>query len=102
MIRTQSSPRSRSQGYMVVSNLGVYCKSPIKPHAGASYFKHIWGGGGGVIETGAYLRKGLFTLAKTMVWVPQKEPNYKPRGKAKVEEVGGHADENQKQIRTSS
>ena len=63
MIRTQSSPRSRSQGYMVVSNLGVYCKSPIKPHAGASYFKYIWGGGGRNRD-GSIFEKGFIYFSK--------------------------------------
>ena len=37
-----------------------------------------------------------------MVSVLHKEPKYKPRGKAQVEEVGGYAAEDQKQIRTSN
>ena len=37
------------------------------PPVGLIYFKHNWGGGGGLIETG-----GLFNLAKTMVSVHSK------------------------------
>ena len=32
------------------------------------------GGGGCLIETVAYVRAGLFVLAKTMISIPQKEP----------------------------
>ena len=44
------------------------CKSSIKPPGGLIYFKPIWGGGGGLIETGGYLRGGgLINLKKTKV-----------------------------------
>ena len=46
----------------------TYRKSSIKLSRGLIYFKLIWGGGGGVIETG-----GLFNLEKTVVSVLHKE-----------------------------
>ena len=52
--------------------------------------------GVGLIETG-----GLFNLEKTVVSVLHKKPRIQS-GNAQVEEVGGHAAEDQKQIRNSS
>ena len=43
---------------------------------------------------------GLFNFAKTIVSIFLKEPT-KRSGKVQVQEVGGHAAEDQKQIRTS-
>ena len=52
----------------------MYCKSSIKPPRGLIYFKPIWGGWGGLIGMGAYLRGGgLFNLETTMVSVLYKE-----------------------------
>ena len=51
-----------------------YRKSSIKPPGGIIYFKPIWGGGGGLIETGGlFKRGGLFNLKTTMVSVLHKE-----------------------------
>ena len=44
---------------------------------------------------------GLFNLEKTMVSVLHKKPRIQS-GNAQVEEVGGHAADDQKQIRNSS
>ena len=44
----------------------------MKPPWGLLYFKPIWGGGGGLIETG-----GLFNLETTTVSVLHKELGYK-------------------------
>ena len=65
----------------------TYCKSSIRPHGGL-----ISGGG------------GLFTpdLEKTMASVLHKELEYKVEIKFLVQDVGGHAAEDQKQIQTSS
>ena len=71
----------------------TYRKSSIKPPRGLIYFKPIWGGG--------HKRKGgLFNLEKTMVSVLHKELEYKVE-KLKNKKVGGHAAEDQNQIRTS-
>ena len=51
---------------------------------------------GGLIETG-----GLFNLEKTMLSVLHKKPRIQSRN-VQVEEFGGHAADDQKQIRTSS
>ena len=59
-------------------------------------------GGQGLIEIGGYLRDGgLFIVEKTMVSVLHKELEYKVE-KLKYKKVGGHAAEDQNQIRTSS
>ena len=53
---------------------------------------------GRLIQTG-----GLFDLAETMVWILHKELEYIFfSGKAQIQELGGHAAEDQKQILTSS
>ena len=67
-------------------------------HGGLIYFKPTWGGGGG---RGLHTDGGLFNLEKTMVSVLHKELEYK-LGKLKYKKVGGHAAEDQNQIRTSS
>ena len=57
-------------------------------------------GAGGLIETG-----GLFNLAKKKkktVSLLLKEPTRMQSGNAQAQEVGGHAADDQKQIRTSS
>ena len=75
-----------------------YLKSSIKhPPGRLIYFKHIGGGGGDLIETeGLIIEEGrrLFNWAKTMVSVLHKGLEY--RVKAQVQEVGGHAGEDQK------
>ena len=63
-------------------------------HGGLIYFKPTWGGG-------LHTDGGLFNLEKTMVSVLHKELEYK-LGKLKYKKVGGHAAEDQNQIRTSS
>ena len=52
------------------------------------------GGGGGARDG------GLFNLEKTMVSVPHKKPRIQS-GNAQVQEVGGHAAEDQKQIQST-
>ena len=54
-------------------------------------------------KTGALFERGggLFNLEKTMVSVLHKELEYKVK-KLKNKKVGGHAAEDQNQIRTSS
>ena len=69
-------------------------KSSIKLPRGLIYFKPILGGGG-LIETG-----GLFNLEKAVASVLHKELEYKVE-KLKNKKVGGHAAEDQNQIRTS-
>ena len=54
------------------------------------------GGGRGIREVG-----GLFDLAKAMVSVLHKKSRIQS-GKVKVQEVGCHAAQDEKQIRTSS
>ena len=68
--------------------------NPPPPGGGACLFQtHLRGG---LIETG-----GLTNLAKMMVSVLHKELEYRVE-KLKYKKVGGHAAEDQKQIRTSS
>ena len=59
---------------------------------------------GGLIETGGLEgeRGGLFNLEKTMVSVLHRELEYKAEETLKNKKVGGHAAEDQNQIRTSS
>ena len=52
-------------------------------------------------EAGLKREEGLFNLEKTMVSVLHKELEYKVE-KLKNKKVGGHAAEDQNQIRTSS
>ena len=77
--------------YIVLSPLGSFF-----------FFKPIWGGGGG----GLFEREGLhaFNLEKTMISVLHKELQYVEYKveKLKYKKVGGHAAEDQNQIRTSS
>ena len=55
-----------------------YGNSSIRPPGRLIYFKPIWGGGGGLIETGGvFERGGLFNLKTTMVSVLHKELDYK-------------------------
>ena len=62
----------------------------------------MWGGGGGLIEAGDLLEMGgLFNLEKTMVSVLHKKLEQKVE-KLKNKRDGGHAAEDQNQIRTSS
>ena len=71
-------------------------KSSINPPGGGGaclFQTHLRGG---LIETGV-----LTNLAKTMVSVLHKELEYKVE-RLKYKKVGGHAAEDQKQIRTSS
>ena len=71
--------------------------NPLLSPGGLIYFKPIWGGliwegrGGG----------GLFNLETTMVSVLHKELEYTVE-KLKNKKVGGHAPEDQNQIRASS
>ena len=79
----------------------LYCKSSItSPLGGGGAYlpqTHLTvGGGRGLNRDG-----DLFNLAKTMALIPHKELEYK-MAKAQVQEVGDHAAEDQKQIRTSS
>ena len=79
----------------------------IKEHTVKSLLSPLGGGGGAyifkthlrgsLIET-EYRRRVLFNLAKKMVSVLHKELECKTQ----VQEFGGHAAEDQKQIRTSS
>ena len=83
-----------------------YRKSSIKPLGGGGggvfFFKLICGGGGGLIEAGDLLEMGdLFNLEKTMASVLHKELEQKVE-KLKNKRDGGHAAEDQNQIRTSS
>ena len=61
------------------------------------------GGGGGVFnrDWGVILEGSLFNLEKTMVSVHQKELEYKVE-KLKHKKVGGHAAEDQNEVRTST
>ena len=67
--------------------------NPLLSPGGLIYFKPIWAR---LIWEG-----GLFNLEKTMVSVLHKELEYKVE-KLKYKKVGGHAAEDQNQIRTSS
>ena len=81
-----------------------YRKSSIKPLGGGGLFisSPFVGGGGGLIEAGDLLEMGgLFNLEKTMVSVLHKELEQKVE-KLKNKRDGGHAAEDQNQIRTSS
>ena len=82
-----------------------YRKSSAKSSGGRGlFFQPIWGGGGGLIETrdGGFIWEGaLFNLEMTMVSVHHKELKYKVE-KLKNKKVGGHATEEQNQIRNSS
>ena len=75
----------------------VYTLNPLlSSPGGLIYFKPIWEGGLILIQTRAYLRRGLINLETTMVSVLRKELE------VQVREVLGHAAEDQNQIRTSS
>ena len=77
----------------------IYCKSSIRAPGAYLFQSHLRGD---LIETGAYLKGGgLFNLEKTMVSVLHKKPRIQS-GNAQVQEVEGHAAEDQRQIRTSS
>ena len=62
-----------------MASKNITLNPPLSPlEGGGIYFKHIWGGGGGLIETGGKFEKGgLFNLANTMVSVLHKELEYK-------------------------
>ena len=81
----------------------LYRKSSIKPPRGAYLFQvHLWGVGGGLIEAGDLLEMGgLFNLEKSVASVLHKELEQKVE-KLKNKKDGGHAAEDQNQIRTSS
>ena len=73
----------------------TYLKSSIKSLGAYLFQTHLTGRGRGLMETGRlFERGGLFNLAKTMV-VHHKELGMQS-GKAQVQEVGGHAAEDQK------
>ena len=75
----------------------TYRKSSIKPPGGRrTYLLQAHLRGGGLKREG-----GLFNLEKTMVSVLHNELEYKVE-KLKNKKVGGHAAEDQNQIRTSS
>ena len=81
-----------------------YRKSSIKPRGGGGLFisSPFVGGGGGLIEAGDLLEMGgLFNFEKTMASVLHKELEQKVE-KLKNKNDGGHAAEDQNQIRTSS
>ena len=81
----------------------MYRKSSINPPPSLwlIYFKHVLGGGGGLIETGRVLeRKGLFDLVKIVVSALHEELECKV--KSSIEEVEVHAAKGQKQIRPSN
>ena len=88
--RTCTSPL----GKPVPSKAGTINPLLSPPRGGAYLFQtHLRGG---LIETG-----GLFNLEKTMVSVLHKKPRIQS-GNAQVQEVGDHAADDQKQIRSSS
>ena len=64
---------------------------------GSLIFSSPFKGGGGLFERGG----GLFDAEKTMVLVHHKELEYKVE-KLKNKKVGGHAAEDQNQIRNST
>ena len=74
--------------------------SPPPPPLGGLFISNAFGGelnrDGGLIREG-----GSFNLTKMMVSVLHKELRIQS-GKSQIQEVGGHAAEDQKQIRTSS
>ena len=74
-----------------------YRESSIKPPGGGGglCIPSPLEGGGGLFE-----RRDLFNLEKTMESVPHKELEYKVE-KLKNKKVGGHAAEDQNQIRNS-
>ena len=75
----------------------VYRKSSIKLPGGLIYYMPTWRGKGWVlIET-----RGLFNLEKTTVSVLHEQLECKVE-KLKYKKVGGHAFEDQNQIKTSS
>ena len=74
---------------LITSFLKKYRKSSVSPPGAYSFLTH-WRGD--LIEMG-----GLFNLEKMMVSVLHKELEYKVE-KLRVQEVGGHAAEEQKQI----
>ena len=81
-----------------------YRKSSIKPlgRGGGLVISRPFVGGGGLIEAGDLLEMGdLFNLEKTMASVLHKELEQKVE-KLKNKRDGGHAAEDQNQIRTSS
>ena len=76
----------------------ILFKSSIKPPRRVYLRQTHLRGAGGLIETG-----GLFNLAKKKtVSLLLKEPTRMQSGNAQAQEVGGHAADDQKQIRTSS
>ena len=77
----------------------------LSPWGGGGLFissPFVGGGGGGLIEAGDLLEMGgLFNFEKTMASVLHKELEQKVE-KLKNKNDGGHAAEDQNQIRTSS
>ena len=84
-------------------NVSAYTVNPLlsSPPLGVYLFKAYFRGR--LIEMGGLFKKGggLFNLETTMVSVLHKELEYKVE-KLKYKKVGGHAAEDQNQIRTSS
>ena len=77
------------------SKVTIYHKSSNKPPRRLIYFRPIWRWGS-LFEKGG---GGLFNLEKTIVSVLHKELEYKEE-KLEYNKVGGHAAEDQNQIRT--
>ena len=98
-ILKNACPCSHSMQHTTKNSFYTYHKSSIKPPREAYLFQaHLRGG---LIETrGLFEKGGLFNLEKTMLSLLHKELKYKVE-KLKYMKVGGHAAEDQNQIRTS-
>ena len=77
-------------------------KASHKPPGGLFISSQFEGGGGGGNRDGGLILEGsLFNLQNTMVSVLHRELEYKVE-KLKYKKVGGHAAEDQNQVRTSN
>ena len=80
----------------------IYRKSSNKPPGTLIYFKHRRRGGGGLLNRdGGLCESGLICFSRDDGFNSPKTTKV-DSGKAQVREVGGHAAEDQTQIRTCS
>ena len=80
----------------------IYRKSSNKPPGTLIYFKHRRRGGGGLLNRdGGLCESGLICFSRDDGFNSPKRTKV-DSGKAQVREVGGHAAEDQTQIRTCS
>ena len=79
----------------------TYVRKASHKSAGGLFISSPFEGGGVNTDRGLISEGGLFNLEKTMVSVLRRELEYKVE-KLNYKKVGGHAAEDQHQVRTSS